>query len=1129
MAATFSPSPAELVLTQQIFVHVDPQKLGALTGEVAIWEIADESNNGWLPQKGVAMAVRLMGHAQKGEKVSAALFSKPGPLPTITGITPVVAQGTGASASRARSPQPVSGLPPFTPQDKAKFQSMFLKSSPVDGLLSGEKAKEVFIKSKLPNETLGLIWYSWFSDTNLADTQDRGRLDSTDFAIGMYLIQATMTGQLQSIPSALPPGFYQQVAGGAAGSIRCQATGGSFSPLASSFSQTQTRSNIQPQYTGASQHLLQPQATGPWFAKPPVPPHLPARPSQSAPGSSPSAIGTGAFGAPQLPWDVTPAEKASADRWFDSLDTQKRGFIQDDVAVPFMLESKLSGDDLAQIWDLADMNNDGRLTRDGFAIAWYLIQKKRNGVPIPSSLPQSLIPPSMRGPASASPVSPAASAFAPAPPPPEPAKDGVKRFREMLSHLQSLPNDYAAVIITRPPEIITCFRVPIASASGKQDAFIVFDSHPRTEHPNGAGLIINTSLDATAAHLDKLLAVDGRLLTDSSLQWQTQLLANFSGHFFVPRGSATNSVEELTRGVLESSLVALSLQAEVAELKFQNSSLSRDRQALEKELDELKDKYRSVTAVKQRLEDGQRSPPPSPKNTRRQDSSKLPTSGPSSTPKDDHSMDEGYMVAMQLQMDWGRARRDDDLKVRQKQREFEEEDARLTAERAALQKYVQPIFECGVCFDKYPEDYVSRVADCSHGFCRDCMKGYVISKLKDKLYPIFCPMCVTDNARAEPGSELIPFYPSPLTTWPHSGNGRSTVDFSITHSSPFGLRVMGYKELWVITTPFGGEMMVWDNPRAMGYNPVWVITAMVRFAFKAFGDQVFAKLPGPETYGELTGRTYIVTGSNTGIGLGLATHLASLRPAQLILAVRDLKKGEAAKGTILKQTDYKGSLEVWQLDMADFASVKRFAERAKADLKRLDGVDLNAGIHVWEWGTTVDGWERTASVAAPASGHDETRPPAPRCIEDGAASDNYWFRGYAKLSSVLSFIAHRLHQLFSLYLTREIANLPQAKGVIVNVVDPGLCTSELARDLPLSPTGLWLFQKIGWPPAKGALNLLYALLHPTSQGAYVTACAEYPTPAWTLTKKGLDLQAKFWSEMVEVWKGVAPEVSSVLV
>ncbi|KAJ7684745.1 hypothetical protein DFH06DRAFT_969429 [Mycena polygramma] len=422
MAASFAPTPAELALTAQIFAHADPKKLGALTGEVAvkvfgganlspivlgeIWQIADESNNGWLSQKGVAMAVRLMGHAQAGEKVTAALLSKPGPLPTITGITPVVVQGTGAS--RAKSPQPTT-LPPFTPQDKVKFHNMFLKSGPVDGLLSGEKAQEVFIKSKLPNETLGLIW-------NLADTQDRGQLDSTDFAIGMYLIQATMTGQLSSIPNALPPGFYQQVAGSAA-SIRSHATGGSYSPLASSFSQTQTqtRSNIQPQYTGASQHMLQPQATGPWSSKPPVPPHLPARPSASA--ASPSFMGSGAFGASQPAWDVSPAEKANSDRWFDSLDTQKRGYIQDDVAVPFMLESKLSGDDLAQIWDLADMNNNGQLTRDGFAIAWYLIQKKRNGVPIPNSLPQSLIPPSMRAASEASPFTPITAAA------PEPAKD----------------------------------------------------------------------------------------------------------------------------------------------------------------------------------------------------------------------------------------------------------------------------------------------------------------------------------------------------------------------------------------------------------------------------------------------------------------------------------------------------------------------------------------------------------------------------------------------------------------------------------------------------------------------------------------------------------------------------------
>jgi hypothetical protein len=49
-------------------------------------------------------------------------------------------------------------------------------------------------------------------------------------------------------------------------------------------------------------------------------------------------------------WDVTATEKAFSDRYFENLDPQRRGFIEDDVAVPFMLESKLPGEDLAQVW-----------------------------------------------------------------------------------------------------------------------------------------------------------------------------------------------------------------------------------------------------------------------------------------------------------------------------------------------------------------------------------------------------------------------------------------------------------------------------------------------------------------------------------------------------------------------------------------------------------------------------------------------------------------------------------------------------------------------------------------------------------------------------------------------------------
>ena len=47
--------------------------------------------------------------------------------------------------------------------------------------------------------------------------------------------------------------------------------------------------------------------------------------------------------------------------------------------------------------DLADLNNDGRLTRNDFAVAFHLIQGKLSGKEIPTTLPASLIPPSMRG------------------------------------------------------------------------------------------------------------------------------------------------------------------------------------------------------------------------------------------------------------------------------------------------------------------------------------------------------------------------------------------------------------------------------------------------------------------------------------------------------------------------------------------------------------------------------------------------------------------------------------------------------------------------------------------------------------------------------------------------------------
>ena len=142
----------------------------------------------------------------------------------------------------------------------------------------------------------------------------------------------------------------------------------------------------------------------------------------------------------------------------------------------------------------------------------------------------------------------------------------------------------AAIVITRPPEIITCVKISIP---GGADVFMVFDSHSRPDHPCGAGFTFSTSIDVIAYYLDNLLAVDQSILSDHSLQWQTQLLANFSGLLFVAKTNRFDSNPiEAERAMIESSLTILALRAEVDELKFQTASLQKDLQAAEHKMEE---------------------------------------------------------------------------------------------------------------------------------------------------------------------------------------------------------------------------------------------------------------------------------------------------------------------------------------------------------------------------------------------------------------------------------------------------------------------------------------------------------------------------------------------------------------
>ena len=97
----------------------------------------------------------------------------------------------------------------------------------------------------------------------------------------------------------------------------------------------------------------------------------------------------------------------------------------------------------------------------------------------------------------------------------------------------------------------------------------------------------------------------------------------------------------------------------------------------------------------------------------------------------------------------------------------------------------------------------------------------------------------------------------------------------------------------------------------------------------------------------LAGRTFIVTGANSGIGLPTARALAEAG-GHVVLAVRDVARGEAAADSI------SGDREIRQLDLADLASVRAFADRWQGELSVLIN---NAGVMRTPERRTADGFE----------------------------------------------------------------------------------------------------------------------------------------------------------------------------
>ncbi|KAJ4248121.1 hypothetical protein NW762_012891 [Fusarium torreyae] len=307
----------------------------------------------------------------------------------------------------------------------------------------------------------------------------------------------------------------------------------------------------------------------------------------------------------------------------------------------------------------------------------------------------------------------------------------------------------------------------------------------------------------------------------------------------------------------------------------------------------------------------------------------------------------------------------------------------------------------------------------------------------------------------------------------------------------------------------------------------------------------YASLEIPAPPRDITDATYVVTGANTGLGFECAKHLFQMNAGRVILAVRSREKGEAALATIRKETGRQNTGEVWELDLTSPDSVEFFAKRLRS-LHRLDALIANAGVVMGDF-QLVEGLETSLLVNVVTTMLLAFRV-LPKLVEsarslgtytrlvvvtsDSALEDNMRMRVkrlqgdvFEALSSQNGFstlLQYPTTKLLQVYAIRELASrLPVAEsGVIVNLVNPGLCYSNLDRNSSL-------MIKIGLVTArlllarsteKGSRNFLHAAFAgPDSHGAYCSECQvkDHVVPDWITNEDGKRTQERVWNDLMK--------------
>jgi dehydrogenase/reductase SDR family protein 13 len=276
--------------------------------------------------------------------------------------------------------------------------------------------------------------------------------------------------------------------------------------------------------------------------------------------------------------------------------------------------------------------------------------------------------------------------------------------------------------------------------------------------------------------------------------------------------------------------------------------------------------------------------------------------------------------------------------------------------------------------------------------------------------------------------------------------------------------------------------------------------------------------------GELSGRTFFITGANTGIGKETARGLAA-RGARVVVAGRSAEKTRAAMKEIADDTG-NTDLDFVPLDLGDLASVRQAAETFLATGEPLHVLINNAGL-AGSRGMTASGFE-----IAFGTNHvgpflftslllDRLRESAPARIVNVASVAHYnaegidWDAVRRPTRSFTGMREYSVSKLANLLHAQELARRLGASGVTTYALHPGTVASDIWRRVPWPLRPLMKRRMIS--PEQGAQTSLYCAASPDvagESGRYYDACRrKEPSAAATAS-----LAAELWRRSSE-WTG----------